>query len=78
MISLGLTIMPARDGGLVVYANYDSEDQGLVLAGNAKEVNEYIAKRIGEIGQPQPVLKEVEKFVRTARNLNVVALDVDA
>jgi hypothetical protein len=68
--------MPARDGGLVVYANYDNDDQGLVLAGNVKEVNDYIAKQIGMLGVPQKKAeaydREMGETVRSLYRLNAV------
>lgn len=71
--------MPARDGGLVVYANYDNDDQGLVLAGNVKEVNDYIAKQIGLLGS-EAVKPIPERYIMPgqSRDHKITLLDVSA
>jgi hypothetical protein len=52
MNNLGIFVEAARDGGLVVKA-MDGEEWVVVFAGNQKEVNDYIAKRVGEVKPTQ-------------------------
>jgi len=48
MKSVGFTVIFPDEGGLVVYGTDQEQDQGLVFAGNEKEVFEYISKRIAK------------------------------
>lgn len=49
MNRISFTVEVAKDGGLVVYADEGGTAQDLVFAGNTKDTNDYLAKRVGEL-----------------------------
>lgn len=50
MNRITVTVEAAKEGGLVVYSdNGGQTDMDLVFAGNTKDTNEYLAKRVGEL-----------------------------
>lgn len=80
MDQINLTILSAKDGGVVVYEALD--DQTLVFAGNVKEASDYLSKRVGMLGtaevKPLPDRYAAARQFRMATADNITLLDLDS
>lgn len=82
MNQINLTILSAKDGGVVVYESLDETEQTLVFAGNVKESSEYLAKRVGMLGTVE--VKTLPDRYAAARQYriptadNIALLDLDS
>lgn len=90
MNRLSFTVELATDGGCVVYADNGGTQQELVFAGNTKDTNDYIAKRVGALKADTNTARETEyvydaglqrhikasEYQRTAREFATDMLDL--